>query len=265
MKFHSSVICIVVAVAGFSMPALATDVVPAAQYSGFVSINDYAGTGPYANISGPGTQSLSYLSSQIQSTVSLNPSPSLSLSGSASGSSFYDTAGAPVGVLELRYNLVVEGPGGNVPVIVTGSGSAGGSSAGDGSFGSLNIVLNVEGPGVSLLNSIPGGDQPGSFTLNNSSSYQANQDYTITMIAEGGVSPGYVGGTANFFANVDPLFTIDPGFANANEYSLLFSAGVGNSVSGVPEPSTWAMMLLGFTGVGFIAYRGKSKLALMAV
>ena len=36
-------------------------------------------------------------------------------------------------------------------------------------------------------------------------------------------------------------------------------------VSAVPEPSTWAMMILGFAGVGFMAYRRKSKPALMAV
>src|ERR1019366_5619394 len=34
--------------------------------------------------------------------------------------------------------------------------------------------------------------------------------------------------------------------------------------SGVPEASTWAMMLLGFAGVGFMAYRRKAKPALMA-
>jgi PEP-CTERM motif len=34
--------------------------------------------------------------------------------------------------------------------------------------------------------------------------------------------------------------------------------------SDVPEPSTWAMMILGFAGVGFVAYRRKSKPALMA-
>jgi hypothetical protein len=34
--------------------------------------------------------------------------------------------------------------------------------------------------------------------------------------------------------------------------------------NGVPEPSTWAMMILGFAGVGFMAYRRKSKPALMA-
>jgi hypothetical protein len=32
----------------------------------------------------------------------------------------------------------------------------------------------------------------------------------------------------------------------------------------VPEPSTWAMMLLGFAGIGFMAYRRKSKPVLMA-
>jgi hypothetical protein len=30
-------------------------------------------------------------------------------------------------------------------------------------------------------------------------------------------------------------------------------------VSAVPEPSTWAMMILGFAGVGFMAYRRKNK------
>jgi hypothetical protein len=33
-------------------------------------------------------------------------------------------------------------------------------------------------------------------------------------------------------------------------------------VSAVPEPSTWAMMILGFLGVGLMAYRRKAKLGL---
>jgi len=39
---------------------------------------------------------------------------------------------------------------------------------------------------------------------------------------------------------------------------------VFNLLSGVPEPSTWVMMILGFAGLGFIAYRRKNKAALMA-
>jgi PEP-CTERM motif-containing protein len=44
-----------------------------------------------------------------------------------------------------------------------------------------------------------------------------------------------------------------------------FNVGVDAvSVSAVPEPSTWAMMLLGFAGIGSLAYRRKSKPALLA-
>lgn len=32
----------------------------------------------------------------------------------------------------------------------------------------------------------------------------------------------------------------------------------------IPEPSTWAMLLLGFAGIGFVAYCRKSKPASMA-
>jgi hypothetical protein len=35
-------------------------------------------------------------------------------------------------------------------------------------------------------------------------------------------------------------------------------------VGPVPEPSTWAMMILGFAGIGFMAYRRKGTPALMA-
>jgi hypothetical protein len=35
--------------------------------------------------------------------------------------------------------------------------------------------------------------------------------------------------------------------------------------SAVPEPSTWAMMILGFFGVGFMAYRRKNQKAIRFV
>lgn len=36
------------------------------------------------------------------------------------------------------------------------------------------------------------------------------------------------------------------------------------NIGAVPEPSTWAMMLIGFAGVGFVAYRRKRKAVLAA-
>jgi hypothetical protein len=57
----------------------------------------------------------------------------------------------------------------------------------------------------------------------------------------------------------DPLaFFLD---SNGNSFSIDVVAPLA---SAVPEPSTWAMMILGFAGVGFMAYRRKSKPALMA-
>ncbi|SHK60508.1 PEP-CTERM protein-sorting domain-containing protein [Bradyrhizobium lablabi] len=43
-----------------------------------------------------------------------------------------------------------------------------------------------------------------------------------------------------------------------------FSLFTDPGISSVPEPSTWAMMILGFAGVGFMAYRRKSKPTLKA-
>jgi PEP-CTERM motif len=55
------------------------------------------------------------------------------------------------------------------------------------------------------------------------------------------------------------------GFPTAiSSYSYAPGAWGDASVPAVPEPSTWAMMILGFAGVGFMAYRRKSTPALMA-
>lgn len=40
--------------------------------------------------------------------------------------------------------------------------------------------------------------------------------------------------------------------------SVQFSGIIGNSVSGVPEPSTWMMMLIGFGGIGYAIRRRRS-------
>ena len=68
------------------------------------------------------------------------------------------------------------------------------------------------------------------------------------------------------------LFTFTGSVASEYEISVAavdgrFSqAGIrGETIlAAVPEPSTWAMLLLGFAGIGFMAYRRKSKPALMA-
>jgi hypothetical protein len=58
------------------------------------------------------------------------------------------------------------------------------------------------------------------------------------------------------------------------EYSSAYVTGSGDAnlsvisnpvlTAGVPEPSTWAMMILGFAGIGFMAYRRHSGAMLAA-
>jgi hypothetical protein len=52
-------------------------------------------------------------------------------------------------------------------------------------------------------------------------------------------------------ASVDPIFDVPVG------YTLYLSPGIENG--SVPEPSTWAMVLMGFAGLGFAGYRASRK------
>lgn len=53
----------------------------------------------------------------------------------------------------------------------------------------------------------------------------------------------------------------DTGFSQIKQFEL---SGV-TAVTAVPEPTTWAMMILGFAGVGFLAYRRRSDGATLRI
>jgi PEP-CTERM motif len=57
---------------------------------------------------------------------------------------------------------------------------------------------------------------------------------------------------------------VDPFASFQDSNGDVFSISVPAPTPAVPEPSTWAMLLLGFAGIGFMANRRKSKPALMA-
>jgi hypothetical protein len=80
-----------------------------------------------------------------------------------------------------------------------------------------------------------------------------------------------------FFA-VGPLFASTAAAVfttNGNQYTYFdfgtflstngtITATLRSPVAAVPEPSTWAMLMLGFAGVGFVTYRRRKTAALAA-
>lgn len=67
-------------------------------------------------------------------------------------------------------------------------------------------------------------------------------------------------GTASAASFIDPRLEINAVFLAANPgATLTLTAGVGNEITPVPEPSSYALMLAGLAAVAFRARRGKPQ------
>ncbi|MDE2378875.1 PEP-CTERM sorting domain-containing protein [Bradyrhizobium sp.] len=71
-------------------------------------------------------------------------------------------------------------------------------------------------------------------------------------------------GGLNFFGNTssDPLGTSF--FVLTTNHGSGDAMAIASITAAIPESSTWAMMILGFGGLGFMAYRRRSKAAMLA-
>ncbi|MDR3468413.1 MAG: PEPxxWA-CTERM sorting domain-containing protein [Xanthobacteraceae bacterium] len=173
--------------------------------------------------------------------------------------------------------LVVAGHA-NADVLFSGSGTW------DTAVDNYNASL-----GVGTVYSAP--NQTWSFSFDLQNPIASNPTFAATNFSFklNGASVGGALSAVQFYpVSAGGGFDLD--FANGDVVSLLFTADLGStgnlvvgptsysaeiqtfdangtrehgvgSISAVPEPSTWAMMILGFVGVGFIAYRQKSKVA----
>jgi hypothetical protein len=95
---------------------------------------------------------------------------------------------------------------------------------------------------------------PQPFPVNVPLQILANTPYLVTIQLFIGPGPSPTGDQLS--ALIDPTFSTSELGGN-----FVFSPGI---TDGVPEASTWAMMILGFAGLGLMAYCRKSKPALMA-
>ena len=79
------------------------------------------------------------------------------------------------------------------------------------------------------------------------------------------VSPNFSHGAATELADLSNTGRLNIDFTTpGGSFTTLSGHDYStNAVGAVPEPSTWAMMILGFFGIGFMAYRRRSHGALL--
>ncbi|MGY3346665.1 MULTISPECIES: FxDxF family PEP-CTERM protein [unclassified Bradyrhizobium] len=99
--------------------------------------------------------------------------------------------------------------------------------------------------GVNLAPTTPATSNTYTYLATINSNHNLNYEYHSFLFSVTGSSPE----TLSFFSNDEGAY-----------------GGVvgGVSISAVPEPSTWAMMLFGFAGLGFMAWRRQTHAAIGA-
>jgi hypothetical protein len=153
--------------------------------------------------------------------------------------------------VQFYFEILSASPG-VVPIDLSGSASSsttGGSSAGE---LDMDILVNNRIIELACADYATGGCGSSHFSVTQQpiGSFATNTPYSVDFRIAGQMGGNFSSGT--IMAQLDPVISIDPSAGTG--YSLIFSA----DPSSVPEPATWALMLLGFGGIGRMM-RGKRK------
>jgi hypothetical protein len=152
----------------------------------------------------------------------------------------------------VTYNLVLtatSGPesGSGSFTVITPTSSTSFDTVANGQLTAMTFM--IDGMTFNLLNSTSAGvgfNNTGSGTpeIINNIGYTGQNDSFVFQLSTGGF--GYT-------------------FTDTANSKLSSSGTIEATISAVPEPSTWAMMILGFCGLGFMAYRRKQNGAALGI
>jgi hypothetical protein len=133
------------------------------------------------------------------------------------------------------------------PALITPTSSTSFDTVANGQLTAMTFM--IDGMTFNLLNSTSAGvgfnnTGPGTPEIINNISYTGQNDSFVFQLSTGGF--GYT-------------------FTDTANSRLSSSGTIEATISAVPEPSTWAMMILGFCGLGFVAYRRKPNSAALGI
>lgn len=188
-----------------------------------------AGTGPCSQSYGDGSDSI---------TTSLLPFAGLS--GNAAVAGFVTDDYAAYATLDYSFEVVGGNPGDQVPLLIFTDLL---TSIGGDAYAFSEII--VSGLGSVVACQSYGNTCPDTATANFSGSFAvtATSGTVEDVHLEIEASTNPILGASTSSASADPFIEINPSFANAADYSILFSPGVGNATASTPEPGT--LMLIG--------------------
>jgi hypothetical protein len=233
---------VVLASAAIVYPASAqTSPLPPATYNESINAEPIITTG-LPSLSGGG---LGYSASTLND-LSV-PSISVQASADAPIESMNVEAAASV---TLNYSIEFLGNTSTVPVTVNLSGNVDFTGTGTNEGGDAQATIGIV-DFLATCVTVASSDCSRSFSADSQYIFSTNVVYSVQLSA-GVTVISEPGNPESASAFVDPTYSVPTG------YSIVTSAGIGN---GVPEPSTWAMMLLGFAALGFVGYRRVRRLA----
>jgi hypothetical protein len=138
--------------------------------------------------------------------------------------------------------------------------------------GSINALIGNSQNNVGIYTDLGNGNSYGTTVVAASGPIE-QFSVTLSQAAIADLNAAAHNQSDNRFVVGGSLLSISGPFANEQLFAIFGPQAalapaafltLETSVAAVPEPSTWAMMTLGFAGVGFVAYRRKSKRALTA-
>ena len=138
--------------------------------------------------------------------------------------------------------------------------------------GSINSLIGNSPSNVGIYTDLGNGNSYGTAVVAGNGAIQ-QFSVTLSQAAIDDLNAAAHNQSDNRFVIGGSLLSISGPFANEQLFAIFGPQAalapaaflsLETSVAAVPEASTWAMMILGFAGVAFVAYRRKSKPALMA-